>query len=112
MLTGPRCERSSRRSTSFRSCIHSCLVTCLLSPHVRGEPSAVIRISILFTRQRRRAQPRESLAGMVHAPRKNMLSFFMLGRNRLPLQLTPVDDGFELSIHCGSGVITENFSSL
>ena len=40
-----------------------------------------------------------------------MLSFFMLARNGVPLQLMPAKGGCELSVHHATGVITERFAT-
>jgi hypothetical protein len=41
-----------------------------------------------------------------------MLSFFMLGRNLLPLELTPTEEGCQLSVHHATGVIMERFRTV
>jgi len=41
-----------------------------------------------------------------------VLNFFMLAPHGLPLQLTPTEDGCQLSLHYATGVILENFSTM
>jgi hypothetical protein len=41
-----------------------------------------------------------------------VLNFFMLAPHGLPLQLTPTEDGCQLSLHHATGVILENFSTM
>jgi hypothetical protein len=41
-----------------------------------------------------------------------VLNFFMLAPHGLPLQLTPTEDGCQLSLHHANGVILEYFSTM
>jgi len=41
-----------------------------------------------------------------------VLNFFMLAPHGLPLQLTPTEDGCQLSLHHATGVILENFTTM
>jgi hypothetical protein len=41
-----------------------------------------------------------------------VLNFFMLAPHGLPLQLTPTEDGCQLSLHHATGVIIERFGTV
>jgi hypothetical protein len=41
-----------------------------------------------------------------------VLNFFMLPPHGLPLQLTPTDDGCQLSLHHSAGVVVERFTKV
>jgi len=51
------------------------------------------------------------MAGTRYAIFIRVLSFFMLGRTQHPWQLTPTNDGCELSLHYSTGTITEYFKT-
>jgi hypothetical protein len=42
----------------------------------------------------------------------DVLNFFMLPPHGLPLQLTPTDDGCQLSLHHSAGVVVERFTNV
>jgi len=51
-------------------------------------------------------------AGTRRAPAAGVLNFFMLPPHGLPLQLTPSENGCQLSLHHATGVIIERFSTV
>jgi hypothetical protein len=51
-------------------------------------------------------------AGTSRARPEIVLNFFMLAPHGLPLQLTPTEDGCQLSLHHANGVVVERFSTV